>query len=1080
MVFVKTTDDAVEFATLLEQRLRQHDERQAFAADMRTLPPHALSMPATHRLLPPALEHASIDDVSPKLFIPIEPGVGAPAMLTPLPQRDSSTLMREVERVLIERQVEFCEEAAALSGRFDPTDLAALLPGLRPATAILNRIAPLCTVERVDQGVRWIMQLGVRHAVLERLFRADQLLPRLEQALPATDRFGDMLRSLIRAQGPIDIEALSAEDLLALAAALEATAKLDIVKPDRRALRQLIARAQFLADYQPLLKNGFFGRDAELAELKNFLAAPRAQHSAWDGLILAGTGGAGKSTLLAKFTQEALYHNLATTIVLDFDRPGIDPGDSYWMALEIARQIGYQHEGAQSAMHAARTSIRRLQAEYGDFGSSASVSESSRGIHGSILAEIATTLQAIGQPLLLVLDTFEDVAQRGLIDCTMAWLNELADQFGSTPLKVVFSGRLYETSRALLQRYGVQRVIEIDELDPDQAQQLLIGLDIDPALAARIAHSSFLPRRPLELKLMARMVQKDDTLSVTVLEQEIRGGGNAGRELFAGLVYRRVLQRVSPQAQALAVPGLVLRYINQDLIKSVLIPALALPAMSDAQINAALDALANYEWLAYRQDDTVWHHRDLRRSMLKAMIGNDQDAARAIHRRAAEYFRERRGERNQAEAIYHELMLADGVGATQKLDVREIRRAHQYIGTSIDDLPPAAAALLRHCAGAELNTEEVLQLPEHCIVEAYHATGQRYARQAEFGAALQLINAFPQVAPRFHVDKANAWERETLFATAEWPALRRAAHWGDQAGLWGLVELVFPGAIVAPETIDSGQLEEQLTRSLMEDPWPRSRRRELAPLLNQLGTALVLLNDVRRFPLNIEALLRALVDTLPAPLPFIELILDTGGKRFFDLTAANLALRLHPHSIDRLDHASITMDVIWSTQVETYLSKLRRSPRFDEYSTTVQGLLRTIDTLQTKRQMSGRQGLWLNGPVPARIEKLLCASSPTLRTPSRFALLEAFDDEQGWQALMQIFLSVIPWQLQDLQGDLFLKSVAIAPEHALAGYVELADRIGKLDEVVLQARRLRPDAGKLEEVAKAHQRWRRALGRLLR
>ena len=170
-------------------------------------------------------------------------------------------------------------------------------------------------------------------------------------------------------------------------------------------------------------------------------------------------------------------------------------------------------------------------------------------------------------------------------------------------------------------------------------------MGVSETAAVRLAASDVLPRRPLELKLVAKLIVDSPASSIDDLERELREGGNAARDLFAGLVYRRVLLRISVPddereaagsvitddlLRKLAYPGLVLRYVTPGLVREVLAPALELPELNDTQAAKALDLLARYEWLAYRQQDEVWPRRDLRRSVLKPMLAENPKRTKRI------------------------------------------------------------------------------------------------------------------------------------------------------------------------------------------------------------------------------------------------------------------------------------------------------------------------------------------------------------------------------------------------------------------------------------------------------------------
>ncbi|UOQ75285.1 ATP-binding protein [Hymenobacter cellulosilyticus] len=208
--------------------------------------------------------------------------------------------------------------------------------------AVLNRLATFCLTEIQGDKVKWLLKHNQRKKILAEFVRHDLLPSKLRQRHPRTDRFGKMLRRLLQHGANLNLEKNSREDMLALASAMEATASIGISQPDVTGINHLRRNNKFLAEYRVLLKNGFYGRAPELKRLRAFLSSERNGRSIIPprSLVLTGIGGAGKSTLLAKFALQVLTDRKATIVVLDFDRPGVDYRDLYWLEKEIVRQIG--------------------------------------------------------------------------------------------------------------------------------------------------------------------------------------------------------------------------------------------------------------------------------------------------------------------------------------------------------------------------------------------------------------------------------------------------------------------------------------------------------------------------------------------------------------------------------------------------------------------------------------------------------------------------------------------------------------------------------------------------------------------
>jgi hypothetical protein len=986
------------------------------------------------------------------------------------------------------------EIAAALSGRFDPEGLFESSVDRATRVAVLNRLRLVCFVEAEGGVTSWMLRADRRTEILRRLIAEERLAQCLKVPLPATDRFGDMLREVLARGGGIDVDRLSRDEMLAMAGVLEATADVKMATPDAARLRQRLAASRFLANYTVLLQPAFVGRTDELRRLRDFVTAPPAtpRTTTWDGAVLTGLGGSGKSTLLAKLAHDIVDGSAATLVILDFDRPGIDPNDAYWLEMEMARQVGRQHPALSDRLRTLRQETRKEKVETED-DAEAYAAESLDAARGtrSVVTEMGRALLDAGvtdRPFLLVLDTFEEVTQRDLGGRLIDWIYEIADRLLPMPLKVIFSGRLFDSSRQLLTSSGVELVVTVDELEPVLARQLLVAQDISSDWADRLSSSDILPRRPLELKLLARLVKEGAAASVDELEQELRRGGPAARELFAGLVYRRVLRRIRDDSvRALAYPGLVLRYMNREVISEVLVPALNLPAMSGEEIDRTLDALATYDWLAYRgANQELWHRKDLRRSVLKAMIAKTPDAAKRIHQRAIEHFGRSTAERDRAERIYHQLMSSESRSELDVFDLEDLKKAHEYIGADSVDLPPAAAVLMQYAIGKELPAADVPLLPDSHIEDGYDATGRLKTESREFSVALQLYHKVRGQGALPAESALNPWEVETLFATAEWPRLedsarRKRSHTAFRA----VADLVFPDAVIGATRVDRAALDVVLEHAADEQ---LARSAERQTLLNRLTVGLVLLDGVealsRRARHAIDVLNNRIRKAERRPSALVErrqvlldLIANTPRERRaigFTARISPLTLRLNPAWLERFESLFRMVPPKDRPRLESLFASVQAILKSGAGGrSSVRTTLGAVNALSsaTAARTDVRVVVRPRTLVPRDRWDLMCGPDPEFRDPSRFALLEAFPDAAGRRRLGELFSANIPLALDDLSPAAFAESTALNPEHALESYVELADRCGVLHTLMQAASREQPDAAKLLRVTQAYGRW---------
>lgn len=841
------------------------------------------------------------------------------------------------------------------------------------------------------------------------------------------------MRELLRDGAGVRLEGRTHNELLSLLCAVEATSGVDIPRPDEQTLNALIKTSKFLSDYDVLLEKGFYGRGKQLEELKRFVTDTATGQRPWTGIILTGLGGAGKSTLAVRVAQEVFNEQKATVAILDFDRPGIDARDFYWLEAELTRQVGHQYPETEQTLRTIREDARRQVSESGVDAPQASTSEAveeERGLRRTIygLADALRSAGAGDRPFMLVLDTFEEVAQRNLTGRIVEWLFEISHRLSPAPLRVVFSGRLYYEGLETVTNEDVTQKLELDEMEPEDAERLLTAFGLTRAVASRLANSEVFPRRPLEMRLLAKLVTGGDESAVAELEEEIRNGGEAARELFAGLIYRRVLRRIGNEtARELAYPGLVLRYVTVELIQKVLVPVLGLPVLSDGDAKLALDALASYGWLAYRrpkdkpeEKDEVYHRKDLRRLMLKAMIAQEPEKTRQINQATADFFAASEDERELAESVYHRLMLAADPKDGMHFREAELRAANTYIGADIVDLPTAAAVLLKYVSTGEVSVSEVALLPPGLRAAAYLDKGQRLVSSREFGAALELYARRP-AGPTVQTPNGESfiphkdWEVDLLFATAAWDALKKPE------GFWDVIEgtaldppqqprlmdLLFPSEVVG--LVVPPSIAREFLVEFRDWPTPfmdvESERRDLT--IQRLAVCLLLLHDrIKLAPEELEAagrLTEAYRNTKQKVTPAIErrlLFLNLLAAQADPAKAAASQLFMAP--------AMFKLDLQWLARLPALLYQSGGENLNDVAAEMAGDMIRSVSRQPgAVRQLLGRVDAFarsgrfdLGIPVEANRREvraidlvgLFRGPDSEFRDPCRFALLEAFPD----------------------------------------------------------------------------------------
>jgi hypothetical protein len=1020
----------------------------------------------------------------------------------PRPERRAPRSVRSTREPRLLELTLRAEAVAAVSGTLEP---AALLKsvGVEATGALgrslLNALAPMFHVEVKTGKTLWSLLPEQRSEILDEVVKRG-----VPADLPETDEFGTMLRRVLDPNDHLDEAAVSAlppSQLLALVAATETLPDAQIDKPDLDAMYARIARERLVKTNDVLLRN-FVGRHDELAQLRAFLEKPLTRD--WAGLLVTGLGGSGKSTLVAKFISEVRERKVATVVVLDFDRPGVDPRDAQWLENELARQVAAEHPELEPRLRHAREHAwgQKLLASAEQTHTS-EARDANRGRR--LLDELRDGLLGLTpEPpaLLLVLDTFEEVTQLKLEGLLVDWLVEVGDRLQPLPVKVIISGRIFDIE-STLGAADIERALHLDELAPDCAVELLRKevasssdgkLEMPEAYALELVEGKLIPLRPLELKLVARLYL-DSPDQIDELKRDLRNGGELLKGLFAGLVYRRILARMngaSELVKQLAFPGLVLRYVTPELIREVLVPSLGLPPLEDEAAERAFDILASYSWFAQREPSgQLRYRRDLRRATLKVARAQEAEKTRKIHQEAIAWFSKPKNTA-PAEVLYHRLMLVCATNIDADL-LEGLNRHAKDVRSDIEDLPELAEALLLFATQEAMRPEQIALLPSPYREEGYRRKGLASANAGEFGLAYAMHERFREGAAA-PVEKLEPWEVETLFASAAWPELRgrRPRRLEQPSGWREFVTDVFVGSVlesVGLSDIDDIWVADKVLSGARYGSHDLSRTDRA-----RLAFAFTLGRDRPRRP-EWSALLTTIAKAgeddvggkgqWASRLLLLRLLRRRRGSWAAALLATPITLDPSRHD-DLLAVGQLLAPDLGNKRLREFVASIG-----DIVTNGVRGRWTARSILSAVNGLAGYAPTCLEGfdvgpddrriiapsnVDPATLFDCLAKVDPELRDPARFALRDAFADSQ--EDLRQLLSSVVPFTLDDLNPESFARELSADVEHALSAQIELVDRCGKLGELLSRAASVRPKSERLALVMGAHAKWRAALRRL--
>ncbi|MEO8379059.1 MAG: ATP-binding protein [Acidobacteriota bacterium] len=685
--------------------------------------------------------------------------------------------------------------AAVLSG-FRPEELRRVDPHSSDFDALLSDSAPR---EDAPASQLWALLPHVRATVLARMANAGQIREAINAArgVVADDPLTHALEVLIAPNGG-SLEALDIPSLICLSPVMPALQSVLTDAPSRDDVERRLELLRLLQPFERLVGAHFAGRQTELQQLSDYVGV-LPPGSKWEALsrlvstrkaplLIWGVGGVGKSTLVAKFilTHAKLPDaDRFPFAYLDFDRPALLASEPATILVEAVRQIGLQYPVAYQAAERLRiqwTELLQAGIPVRSGGSKKTSPGTVRTKQAAGSADTATrqrvlkdfvqflnTLEVIRGPLLLVLDTFEEVQHRSdvYVRELFKFLEELV--FAVPRLRTVLSGR------AAVPKIDLQTPIELKDFDDDAAVGFLMQKEqglTDSVIARAIVKQ--VGGNPLTLRLAAAVAaEKDEVTRDGIRSLDTHRAFGLIRvktSNLQGQLFRRILDHIhDDDVEKIAHPGLVLRRVTPDLIWKVLAGpcGVAVPTMERAQ--DLFGKLQKEVSLVSPAGAGVLEHRaDVRRLMLGPLRETRPRETREIDELAASYYAQQPGVTARAEEIYHRLVLGE---PHDEIEALFLDGVEGYLGSAIDELAAPEKAFLAERLGVEL--------PEDAWAGATQQVWERTAiRKIDEALAVSNLEAALAV-----LSERRERTPQTLLYVQELNVLIAAAHFGDAAGI---------------------------------------------------------------------------------------------------------------------------------------------------------------------------------------------------------------------------------------------------------------------------------------------------------
>jgi len=577
------------------------------------------------------------------------------------------------------------------------------------------------------QAISWLWQLGGAGVVSAVLHSNDDRIQ-----TPVQQVFEQWMR-----QAPFDLPRFNYDELLSISQLYDwGLGELGGL-PDRDVFDRTLRRRAAVSLFEHLVDRTFVGRAAELQVLRDYVGI--AEPSIWDRLrrfmaselspplVIWGPGGVGKTALIGKFLLEHVDAPRAGWFpfaYLAFDSRALNIRDPSTLLVAATDQLEDQISADHKSGESARTAVSHFRDLLGEYdhararlrrrtsaraGRTDDLHDANLGLYhafGDMLTEIALAAgdqqEASEVPVLLVLDTFEEVYYRSREDLLGLWkmLEEIQQTFPL--LRTVVSGRVKPRPFTV----GGRRPIEqaLDNLGPSDAQLLLASLGVADGEVAQAIYRQ-IGGSPLSLRLAARVAEREDaTKGIQGLETRRFWIFSVGQEIIQGHLYRRILDHIhDPKVRALAHPGMVLRKVTVELIEEVLAPTCGLGSIGHEQAEALFEELRKEHALVSLEDDSSLRYREEVRRPVLALLANEKpDKVRALRLAAVGYHREQSSLGDRAEEIYNRMMLGED-GET--LSRRWIPGIENLLASSIEEFPAEQQIWLASRMSIELPRE---------------------------------------------------------------------------------------------------------------------------------------------------------------------------------------------------------------------------------------------------------------------------------------------------------------------------------------------------------------------------------------
>jgi len=569
-------------------------------------------------------------------------------------------------------------------------------------------------LKRTDGSYR--LRKNDRISILLNSIGKDKIADQIEK-LDVTSVYTETLRQ-IAIEPNVQLDQLNNEQLYYCVILAEVFPE----KLDKEEVKVLYNRRQFFKPFEQITEN-FAGRKEETKRINDYIDwLPKEGFSSriksfirnicnWNDkppMLVQGIGGIGKSTIVSKIIIDNNKENKGSRmpfVYIDFDLPGFSISEPLTILIEAMRQLIFQfprHKktfakisdqiGSNLEMSINKDWDLGLERDSSKQFNSTSTASSRIYVYDmldEILKQNDLQMELIeSMPILVVFDSFEEMQYRATsseLHSFFKFIREISERIPR--VRPLFVGRSELDESFDKFKFEVMRISNFDE---ESAMALLKKTGVENQNIRRTIYDNF-GGHPLMLRMATSLAMKEGIEKMDL--------SSIKKKKWEYLIDRILGHIHDDQVRSIAIPGMLVRVVNTEVIQNVLASPTGLGNISDEKAKYIYEELKKETALITRSVGGGFAFRQDLRITCEEMIHNQyQKESREIHLNAIEYYSMYKEQKDvqlrktlQAEFFFHHLKLEQ---RPPELNFDAYEEVRPYLEQSIIELPESSRMYL--------------------------------------------------------------------------------------------------------------------------------------------------------------------------------------------------------------------------------------------------------------------------------------------------------------------------------------------------------------------------------------------------